>query len=314
MRRGALSRISTTANRYARSHSFCAAISKSGAGFIWPLIRTSPYRVRDSREHEQKPKDDLVEFMQSIGWRHQGFPMNFEGRQPRFTFRPGWTAARRPCSTGSTAWRRKNIGISEESCIQVEARDDLTGFFELMEDTARRDNFYEGSRAYYERLYPMLRDAGMAELTYARYQPKLHYAQIDGRFRRSTPRLPGTKSVCWKKHAQACHAQQTAYAKARPDRETAPNGGAVYADASRRTRPVRTHLHPHKNRFWTVYGGNSSELRQTSANYAITWQAIRKAADDGMEFVDFFGSTGDPSPDNPVTGIYAFKKKFQAIL
>ena len=153
---------------------------KERRGIYLAIDPDVPYRVCDSREHEQKPKDDLVEFMQSIGWRHQGFPMNFEGRQPRFTFRLRLDGGAQAVFDGFDRMAKKNIGISEESCIQVETRDDLTGFFELMEDTARRDNFYEGSRAYYERLYPMLRDAGMAELTYARYQPKLHYAQIDG--------------------------------------------------------------------------------------------------------------------------------------
>ncbi len=176
--------------------------------------------------------------------------MNFEGRQPRFTFRPGWTAARRPCSTGSTVWRRKNIGISEESCIQVEARDDLTGFFELMEDTARRDNFYEGSRAYYERLYPMLRDAGMAELTYARYQPKLHYAQIDGQISAIDADCRERKAYAGKKCPSLPRATNSLCKSATGSRNSAKRRSSI----CRRIPTDSTCPHSSastKNRFWT---------------------------------------------------------------
>ncbi len=284
---------------------------KERRGIYLAIDPDVPYRVCDSREHEQKPKDDLVEFMQSIGWRHQGFPMNFEGRQPRFTFRLRLDGGAQAVFDGFDRMAKKNIGISEESCIQVEARDDLTGFFELMEDTARRDNFYEGSRAYYERLYPMLRDAGMAELTYARYQPKLHYAQIDGQISAIDAEIAGNEKRMLEKNMPKLATRNKQLMQKRDriekQRQTAEQYMQTHPDGLDLSALICIHT---KNRFWTVYGGNSSELRQTSANYAITWQAIRKAADDGMEFVDFFGSTGDPSPDNPVTGIYAFKKKF----
>lgn len=40
---------------------------KERRGIYLAIDPDVPYRVCDSREHEQKPKDDLVEFMQSIG-------------------------------------------------------------------------------------------------------------------------------------------------------------------------------------------------------------------------------------------------------
>ena len=91
---------------------------KERRGIYLAIDPDVPYRVCDSREHEQKPKDDLVEFMQSIGWRHQGFPMNFEGRQPRFTFRLRLDGGAQAVFDGFDRMAKKNIGISEESCIQ----------------------------------------------------------------------------------------------------------------------------------------------------------------------------------------------------
>lgn len=269
------------------------------------------YRVCDSRENEIKAKDDIVEFMQSLGWRHQGFPMNFEGSQPRFTFRLRLAEGAQKVYDDFDRMAKKNIGISRDSFIQIERRDDLSGFFDLMEDTAKRDNFYEGSRSYYERLWPMLRDAGMAQLTYAKYLPKLHYDDIDSQIAAIDAEIAENEARMREKNMPklATRNKQLAQKRERIEKqkETARQYMESHPDGIDLSALICIYT---KNRFWTVFGGNSSELRQLSANYAITWQAIQTAADAGMEFVDFFGSTGDPSPDNPVTGIYAFKKKF----
>ena len=64
------------------------------------------------------------------------------------------------------------------------------------------------------------------------------------------------------------------------------------------------------HRGWTIFGGSRPILREMNANYAITYHAIKEYHKKGMEFMDFFGTIGDPSEDSDHWGIHRFKKKF----
>ena len=60
---------------------------------------------------------------------------------------------------------------------------------------------------------------------------------------------------------------------------------------------------------WTVHGGNASFLRGLNANYFIYYEIIKDAQKNGFHYIDFFGTTGDPKPENPIYGIHLFKKR-----
>ena len=65
----------------------------------------------------------------------------------------------------------------------------------------------------------------------------------------------------------------------------------------------------YQNKVWTVHGGNSDELRFLNANYWLYYTIIEDAVKDGYKIVDFFGTTGEPTPGNSVYGIHLFKKR-----
>ena len=65
----------------------------------------------------------------------------------------------------------------------------------------------------------------------------------------------------------------------------------------------------YNNKVWTLHGGNNTLLRELNANYFIYYEIIKDAKNEGFEVIDFFGTTGDPKPENPVYGIHLFKKR-----
>ena len=65
-----------------------------------------------------------------------------------------------------------------------------------------------------------------------------------------------------------------------------------------------------RHRAWLVYGGNRALLREVGANYAIKQFEIRDDLKKGFEFVDFFGTIGNPTPQSEHIGIHDFKKRF----
>ena len=257
---------------------------------------------------------DLVEFLTSLGWKHGGYHMNFEKRQPRFTFRLPLTKDIDRNYDDLDRMARKNLTFADDAAIRIYESDDLERYFEIMRDTAERDDFFEGAPSYYQRLYPLLKEKGMAQLYFARYDPKEHLKMIDR-----------TLSTI---DAEIAELEKRIEAKPTPRAKTKLSQAQEKRQRVERQKDVaKEYLEKHPDgldlstlitvstpkRMWTVWGGSRSVLRQFAANYKITWHAIELACKQGKEFTDFYGSTGDPSPDNPLTGIYLFKKKFSGL-
>ncbi|MGE5543692.1 MAG: lipid II:glycine glycyltransferase FemX, partial [Bacillota bacterium] len=63
---------------------------------------------------------------------------------------------------------------------------------------------------------------------------------------------------------------------------------------------------------WYIYGASGNEYRNVMPNYLLQWTMIKWAKDNGCTMYDFRGVSGDLSEDNPLYGLYRFKKGFAA--
>lgn len=61
---------------------------------------------------------------------------------------------------------------------------------------------------------------------------------------------------------------------------------------------------------WYLYGASSNEHRNVMPNYLIQWEMIRWAREQGCTLYDFRGVSGDLDENNPLYGLYRFKKGF----
>ena len=61
---------------------------------------------------------------------------------------------------------------------------------------------------------------------------------------------------------------------------------------------------------WYLYGASSNQHRDAMPNYALQWQMIQEAIALGHRIYDVRGVSGDLSEDNPLYGLYRFKKGF----
>jgi len=61
---------------------------------------------------------------------------------------------------------------------------------------------------------------------------------------------------------------------------------------------------------WYMYGASSNSYRNVMPNYLLQWEMIRWAKSRGCTLYDFRGVSGDLSEDNPLYGLYKFKKGF----
>jgi len=64
------------------------------------------------------------------------------------------------------------------------------------------------------------------------------------------------------------------------------------------------------DKVWYLYGASSNEHRNLMPNYLLQWRMIQWSIETGCCVYDFRGVSGDVSEDNPLYGLYRFKKGF----
>jgi len=64
------------------------------------------------------------------------------------------------------------------------------------------------------------------------------------------------------------------------------------------------------DKVWYLYGASDNAFRNAMPNYLLQWEMIRWAIERGCSVYDFRGVSGDLSEDNPLYGLYRFKKGF----
>ncbi len=76
-------------------------------------------------------------------------------------------------------------------------------------------------------------------------------------------------------------------------------------------RPIAGTLAIHYgDKVWYLYGASSNEDRNLMPNYLLQWRMIQWAIEEHCRIYDFRGVSGDISEDNPLYGLYRFKKGF----
>lgn len=63
-----------------------------------------------------------------------------------------------------------------------------------------------------------------------------------------------------------------------------------------------------------LYGASSNTKRNKMATYALQWEAIKRARQDGCTEYDMFGVAQTPDPSHPMYGLYRFKTGFGGAL
>ena len=61
---------------------------------------------------------------------------------------------------------------------------------------------------------------------------------------------------------------------------------------------------------WYLYGASSNQHRNVMPNYLLQWEMVRMALERHCVFYDFRGVPGELTEDNPLYGLYRFKKGF----
>ena len=194
---------------------------------------------------------EFHEYLESRKFKKLSTGKDFNGIQPKFVMRLKLEKSEQELLAAMASKTRYNIRYSARKGVTIrnECNDsDLKKFYEILIETAKRDNFGIRSFEYFENMYKYLVKTGHGKLFLAEYEGEI---------------ISGTLAlICGKT-------------------------------------------------VWYSYGA-SDKHRNKQPSYLIQWNMIKWALENNCDVYDFRGISGDLDENNPLYGLYRFKKGFGA--
>lgn len=253
---------------------------------------------------------DLVDNLKKLGFKHSGFNKNFENDQPRYTFRLDISKGIEEVRKNMHPTTRKiiNRGNIYHLNIYKGNKDDMKDFYDTMIETAERENLVLSPIGYYENFYKKLHEQNMSDIYLVKvnieelkknYEDKIHviHEEIKLASIKDEKKNQDKVAVKLKELNQQLEKNNSELKEIENISEKEIVLSAIITAK-------------YQNKVWTIHGGNRTCLRYLNANYWLYYQIIEDAVKEGYQFVDFFGTTGEPEKDNTVYGIHLFKKRF----
>lgn len=257
--------------------------------------------IKDGKDHYW-----LVDYLKEIGYHHHGFNQNFENREPRYTFRldltPDIEEIRK--QTHPTTRNIINRGNPYHLNCFLGTDENIADFYTTMQETAKREKLTIPPIEYYQTFYHILHNFNMSDL----YVVRVNIENLTKIYRQKKEKIEqdfhklesGKQNDRVNKQKKELQNQLDKVLRDLKKIELIDEKELVLSSMI----TVKYH-----DKVWTVHGGNHSLLRELNANYFIYWNIIEDAKKNGFHMVDFFGTTGNPDPQNPIYGIHLFKKR-----
>lgn len=275
---------------------------------IDPDVKLHTLDIEGNIVKESENNRELISYLQRLGYKHLGFNQNFENNQPRYTFRLNLSPSIEEITKNFHPTTKKIINKGNQYNLKLIKNDCQTidDFFETMSQTADRENIVNHTYSYYKHYYETLHKENMSDLYVVKvdiadlkkiYQEKINKLE-ENINKMSDDKYKNSDKNSNKKQEfiNQLNKAKKEYSVIEPMQEQELTLSAILTAK-------------YQNKVWTLHGGNNTLLRELNANYYIYYEIIKDAKEENYEIIDFFGTTGNPTEDNPVYGIHLFKKR-----
>ena len=242
---------------------------------------------------------ELLDYLKKLGYKHLGFNKAFEHNQPRYTFRldlsEGIDSVRNNFHSTTKNVINKGNPFELEICKNDEKLVD--DFYKTMKETADRNNISIYSKDYYLHFYKDLHKNNHSDIYVVYFNKKKTLDILNKNLEEAKTNQSNVNGEGKKKEYQNQIDRLEKLIKEVDEvkEDRIPLSSMITAK--------------YGDKVWTVHGGNSTLLRSMNSNYLMYYEIIKDAEKDGYKIVDFFGSSYNPSKDDPEYGIWLFKKR-----
>ena len=242
---------------------------------------------------------ELVEYLKKLGYKHLGFNKAFEHSQPRYTFRLDLTQGLESIKNNFHSTTKKVMNKGNPYELEVYKNDEkyVDDFYETMKETQERENISIYSKEYYFNFYKDLHKDNHGDIYIVYLNKKKTLKILENNLEELKKNQESLTSDNKKKELQN---QIDKLVKLIDEVNTVKEDKLVLSSII---------TAKYGDKVWTIHGGNSSLLRSMNSNYLIYFEIIKDAVEEGYKTIDFFGTSFNPSENDPEYGIWLFKKR-----
>ena len=241
----------------------------------------------------------LVDYMKKIGDIHLGFNKAFEHNQPRYTFRLELKDTIEEVRDGFHNTTKKVINKGNMYNLEVKKNDVkyIDDFYETMIETAEREGLALYSKEYFTEFYRMLHEENESDIYIVYLNKEETIKVITDKINELNEQKEKLKTENKIKEIDNQIGKQE---------KLINEVKSIEKDKFPLSSIITT---KYGDKVWTIHGGNHSKLRELNSNYLIYYEIIKDAVNDKYKVIDFFGTSYNPTTDDPEYGIYLFKKR-----
>ena len=275
-------------------------------------------------------------FLKSIGYNNTD-SKNFEAIQPNFVFRLPLPTEGEKEDIKNTVFKnfssktRYNIKVAEDRGLSVEVYDKenlndevLTRFHDIMVTTGKRDNFIVRHKGYFKDMIQLIHP--YCRLYMVKYSYEKDFNRLTEKLKKQEDikikALEKIEDLTKKVEQETIEDKKVRVEKKLLDQENRLKEAERQIEGFRQKiediEPFKgqdiylsgsIYLH-FGGKSWYLYGASENILRDTMPSSAMQWAMISDSVDLGCYLYDFRGVSGDLNPENPLYGLYRFKKGF----
>ena len=280
--------------------------------------------------------EEIKDFLKSIDYANSD-SKNFEGIQPNFVFRlpiPTMESKediKKSIFKGFSSKTRYNIKVAEDRGLSVEVFDKdnisdeaLTAFHDIMVVTGKRDNFIVRHKEYFQDMINYI--SPYCRLYMIKYSYEKDFknlsAKLDKQVQAKEKALNKIDELKSKLPSETDEDKLSRLNKKISDQENRLKESERQIEGfNKKLEEIKPYEGKelylsgsiylyYGGKAWYLYGSSENILRDTMPNFLMQWAMISDSIDLNCYIYDFRGVSGDLNPENPLYGLYKFKKGF----
>lgn len=261
---------------------------------------------------------DAVENLKSLGYKFFGFNLMQDTLQPRWmhvieTKDRTLDDVMKDMESKTRQILRKNVkcGITTREIT----RDELPIFKDIMKHTSDRREFVDRPLSYYEAMWDALHDSGIlkiliAEIDFNKYEKNTleEKEEIEKNLKdRIYKKEKNILKMNEKKYNSSNKQDEEAIKRLEKQLEKIKELKDEYGDKEILGGIL---FLIYGNEVLSLHGGSHAKLMQFQSAYTIHFEGVKMAVEGNYNRYNFYGITGDFRKENPLYGLYLFKKSF----
>ncbi len=262
--------------------------------------------------------EDCVQNLKDLGYKHFGFNLMQDTLQPRWMHVIEINGrSEEEVQKDMESKTRQILRKNEKSCIKTHeiSKEELPIFKEIMEHTSDRRDFVDRPLSYYEAMWDNLHDSGILKILIADIDFNEYYKNTENELEETEKKRQDRiykhdnhlLKMNEKKYESTNKQDEESIERLKKQLKKIENYKKEYGD--KKTLGTILFL-IYGNEVLSLFGGTDDNLMQFQSAYTVHYAGIKYAIEHGYQRYNFYGITGDFRQENPLYGLYLFKKSF----